>query len=175
MGVAVAVLGGLGLRRVALDDEHRDRDRGSHQAGADQVGEVIAGVERAVDRLAGRLQAVAALGRDRRQDREADRAADLRRRVDEAGRHARVLLRRAGHRQRHQRREWRACHHHHRPASRRARTTARCPIRRRFDERRRVVVVRVTRTERHERKLTLNLVTQTTEDRALRRPLDVER
>ena len=75
------------------DDERRDRERrGERERGAV-----------AVDQRGGVGGAARAVGRDGRQDRDAERAADLLGRVDEARREAGVLGRDAGHRERHQR------------------------------------------------------------------------
>ena len=60
---------------------HDERDRDG--AGADQVGEVVADVERGGRRLAGPAE-LGAIGRERGQHGEPERAADLRRGVDEA-------------------------------------------------------------------------------------------
>ena len=96
VGVSAALGHALHRRhRRGLQHGDRDHDRDADQGGADEVGEVVAGVERRRGGLALGEQAVGALGRERRQDREADGAADLDARVDEAGGEPRVALGRA--------------------------------------------------------------------------------
>ena len=89
-GLALVLAGAPsgGIARFGAGPEHEDRDRDHErdgdQPGADQVGEVVAGVERREMRGAVGEQAVGALGRERRQHREADRAAHLHAGVDQA-------------------------------------------------------------------------------------------
>ena len=74
-------IAGIGSERsTKIGDRQGDRD----QPGADQVGEMEAGVERRRVGGAAVEQRARALGRQRGEDREADRAADLGAGVDDA-------------------------------------------------------------------------------------------
>ena len=85
-----------------------------------------AGVQRGHRRLAVGRQACGALGRERGEHGEADRAADLHGRVDQAGGEARSPRRGARHRERHQRREARGRRRCRSGSSRAARRPRRC-------------------------------------------------
>ena len=93
------------LEHGRAQSAHRDGDRDEHQAGPDQVREVIAGIERGGSRLAEGELCLGALGRQGREHREADRAAHLDAGVDEPRGQPRIACRGARHRERHQRGE----------------------------------------------------------------------
>ena len=99
---------GVGLVRggpVGLQDEPRDEDRDDHQQRGDDEREVVAAGQRRGERVAARGQVLGARRRERRQQGQAERAADLRRRVDEPRGQAGVLRRDVGHRDGHEGRE----------------------------------------------------------------------
>ena len=101
----------------------------THEAGADQERQVVAaGQRRRPCDSPSADQVVGARRRQRRQHRQAERAADLRGRVDQARGEAGVARRGARHRERHQRRERRRrrrCRAGPSPAARRSRSCRR--------------------------------------------------
>ena len=89
LGVLGVLLGG-GFGRLAAQDGEGHDERDGHEDRADEVGEVVAAVQRGGGGLAVGAQAVGALGGQGRQHGEADRSADLDRGVDQARGQARV-------------------------------------------------------------------------------------
>src|SRR4051812_38999346 len=79
---------------VGPQDRERGDDACEHEGSADPEGQVVAAREGGGARLAVGGEVLAAGGRQRRQDGEAERAANLGGRVDEAGGEAGVARRR---------------------------------------------------------------------------------